>query len=399
MTIANQTFQRHSAGRWIQATGGYQTFIPNPLPPTIPWTPHLAIALSEADRAIGYLSGLGQILPNPDLLIRLLQRQEAVSSSRIEGIQGSLSDLYAYEGSQPTLKPLADGVQEVYNYVRTLEYGLQQLGLRASVTLSLTQEIHRQLMANLREKWYRPGEFRATQNWIGTSGCRIEAATFVPPPPEQLMDVLKAWEQFLQDPAPIPPLIKLALSHYQFEAMHPFLDGNGRVGRLLLALLPIAWGMVSRPLFYLSPRLEQCQQTYEEAWLGVSRQGDWEGWLLFFLRGVTIRSRVTVDQGLRLLNLYTKYREGYAASNKLQALVTLMFENPLISGARVVKELDVSSATAYQYLSLMEKDGILKEVTGRKRGRYYTAHEIIRISEEPAPEDAHSQLTSTTIGA
>ncbi len=400
MTMSNQTFQHSPAGRWVQAPGGYQAFVPNQLPPTISWTPQLVLALSEADRAVGYLSGLGQILPNPDLLVHLLRRQEAILSSRIEGIQASLSDLYAYEGSLPVFKPLPDGVKEVYNYVGAMEYGIQQIRSGAPVTLSLAQEIHIRLMTDLREKWYRPGEFRATQNWIGPGGCRLEAATFVPPPPEQLGSVMEAWEQFLYSPAPVPPLIKLALIHYQFEAAHPFLDGNGRVGRLLLALLPLSWGIVSQPLFYLSPYLEQHRPSYDRVWLEVSRQGDWEAWLLFFLRGVTIRSRATVNQGLRLMDLHTQYREHYATSNKLQALIELIFENPLINGAHVIKGLGVSSATAYQYLSLMKKDGILKEVTGRKRGRYYIAHEIMHIVEEITPEYIDNQpITSSPTGA
>ncbi|MBN2002313.1 MAG: Fic family protein [Anaerolineae bacterium] len=398
--MINRVLQHNSAGRWIQATGGYQAFVPNSLPPSIAWTPQLVNTLSEADRAIGHLNGLGQGLPDPNLFIRLLQRQEAILSSRIEGIHTALSDLYAYEGAAMISKSLPDDVQEVYNYIKALEYGIQHVGSGVPATLQLVQALHIQLMANIPGKWYRPGEFRTTQNWTGPSGCRLEEATFVPPPPEHLSSVMETWEQFLRRSNSVPPLVQLALIHYQFEAAHPFLDGNGRVGRLLLAMLPVSWTLLSQPLLYLSAYFEQHRQAYDEILMKVSRQGEWETWLLFFLRGIKIRSRITADKGLQLSNLHTHYQEHYATSNKLQSLAKLIFENPLISGAHVVKGLEVSSATAYQYLSLMEKDGILKEVTGRKRGRYYIAHEIMRIIEASAPECTGSQtITPSPMGA
>lgn len=383
-----EAFQHSTSGHLINAIGGHRAFLPNPLPPQIVWTPQLVNALSDADRAVGYLGGLGQILPNPYLLVRPLQRQEAVLSSRIEGTQASLSDLYVYEGALSSAATQSDDVQEVHNYVRALEYGLQQLRDGLPITLRLVCEMHAILMNGVRGTWRKPGKFRVTQNWIGPTGCRLEEATYVPPPPEHLQTALDAWERFLHTqmsvsvPA-LPPLARLALVHYQFEALHPFLDGNGRIGRLIIALLLAAWGILPQPLLYLSAYFERRRQMYYTLLLDVSQKGDWESWLSFFLHSVVVQSRATVEKGQRVLALHTAYRERYASSSKLQALVDLLFENPVVTGGVVLKRLKVSSATAYQYLALMERDGILNEITGRKRGRRYMAREVIDIIEEP----------------
>lgn len=383
-----ETFLNSSAGRVVQAIGGHGAFVPNPLPPQIVWSAELVHVLSEADRAVGYLAGLGQILPNPYLLIRPLQRQEAVLSSRIEGTQASLSDLYAYEGGrQAAARALADDVHEVHNYVQALEYGLEQVHAGMPVSLRLIRELHEILMRGVRGAWTAPGEFRRVQNWIGPPGCRLEEAVFVPPPPEAMMAALDAWEQFLHAPSNVPPLVRLALIHYQFETIHPFLDGNGRVGRLLLVLLLAAWEVLPQPLLYLSAYLERRRQMYYALLLEVSRRGAWEAWLRYFLRGVAEQSRVTVIQGQRLLALHAAYRRAYSDSSKLLALIDLLFENPLITGPMVVQQLDVSSATAYQYLATLEHDGVLQEITGRQRGRRYMAREILHAIEDSELEE------------
>ena len=376
-------FQNSPAGRVVQAIGGHRAFLPHPLPPEIPWTPLLVHALSEADRAVGYLAGMGQILPNPYLLIRPLQRQEAVLSSRIEGTQASLSDLYAYEGGrQVAARALADDVHEVHNYVRALEYGLEQVRAGIPVSLRLIRELHAILMREVRGAWTAPGEFRHMQNWIGPPGCRLEDAVFVPPPPESMMASLNDWECYVHAPSNLPPLVRLALIHYQFETIHPFLDGNGRVGRLLLVLLLAAWEVLPQPLLYLSAYLERRRQMYYALLLEVSQRGAWEAWLLYFLRGVTEQSRVTVVQGQRLLALRATYRQAYGDSSKLLALIDLLFENPLVTGSIVIEQLNVSSATAYQYLATLENDGVLQEITGRQRGRRYVAREILHAIED-----------------
>ncbi|HQE91948.1 MAG TPA: Fic family protein [Anaerolineae bacterium] len=346
------------------------------------WSVELVQALSAADRAVGYLGGLGQILPNPYLLIRPLQRQEAVLSSRIEGTQASLSDLYIYEGAHRTARSFPDDVQEVHNYVQALEYGLDQVALGMPVSLRLVRELHAILMDGVRGNWSGPGEFRRTQNWIGPTGCRLEEATFVPPPPEALPEVLSAWEQFLHAPSPLPPLVRLALTHYQFEAIHPFLDGNGRVGRLLTVLLLVAWEVLPQPLLYLSAYFERHRQMYYALLLDVSQRGSWELWLRYFLHGVVEQSQIAVKQGQRLLALHTAYRLQYEDSSKLLALIAMLFENPFVTGTMVINQLDVSSATAYQYLAQLEDDGVLQEITGRKRGRRYVARKILDVIED-----------------
>jgi Fic family protein len=377
-----EVFQDSSAGRVVQAIGGHRAFLPNPLPPQIAWSAELVHELSAADRAVGYLGGLGQILPNPYLLIRPLQRQEAVLSSRIEGTQASLSDLYIYEGARRAAGALPGDVQEVHNYVQALEYGLDQMHAGTPVSLRLVRGLHAILMDGVQGNWSSPGEFRRTQNWIGPLGCRLEEATFVPAPPEALMAALDAWEQFLHAPSNLPPLVRLALAHYQFEAIHPFLDGNGRVGRLLTVLLLVAWDVLPQPLLYLSAYFERRRQMYYALLLDVSQRGSWELWLRYFLHGVAEQSQIAVKQGQRLFALHTAYRRQYDDSSKLQALIDLLFENPFVTGTMVINQLDVSSATAYQYLAQLEDDGILQEITGRKRGRRYVAREILDVIEE-----------------
>ena len=378
-------FQHSSTGRIVRAMGGHSAFVPHPLPPDLRWTPDLIALLSDADRAVGYLGGLGQVLPNPYLLVCPLQHQEAVLSSRIEGTQASLSDLYIYEGQQRlAAAPLPEDVQEVHNYVRALDYGLGEMRADRPVTLRLIRELHALLMAGVRGNWRKPGQFRVTQNWIGPPSCRLEQAPFVPAPPELLQDALRDWEAFANAPAASwPPLVRLALLHYQFEALHPFLDGNGRVGRLVLALLLASWDVLAQPLLYLSAYFERRRQLYYALLLDVSQSGAWEAWVRFFLQGVAAQSHDVRHKGQQLLDLYARYREQYATSSKLQALVEVLFENPLVTGALVVQRLGVSSATAYQYLALMEKHGILRETTGRKRGRRYAAFEILRIVQSP----------------
>jgi len=385
-------FRENSAGRVVEAIGGHRAFVPHALPPQLRWTPRMVQALSEADRAVGFLGGLGQILPNPYLLVNTLQRQEAVLSSRIEGTQASLSDLYAYEGARAKSNKLPDDVHEVHNYVQALDYGLAQVREDAPVTLRLLREIHAILMEGARGTWRRPGEFRRTQNWIGPVDCELKGATFVPPPPEHLMAALDAWEEFLHAPQDLPPLIRLGLAHYQFEAIHPFLDGNGRVGRLLIALLLVAWQVLPQPLLYLSAYFERHRQAYYDLLLEVSQRGAWEHWLIFFLRGVTVQSRATVIRGQKLLALHTQYLERYRNAGNLQALVDQLFENPFVTGTAVTESLQVSSATAYQYLATLEEDGVLQETTGRKRGRRYLAHEIWDIIEHPLPEEVRGEL-------
>ncbi|MGH7372019.1 MAG: Fic family protein, partial [Candidatus Methylomirabilales bacterium] len=243
-------FSGSPSGKVVRTPQGYWAFVPNPLPPPIQYDPETVGLLSDADRGLGHLAGIGQLLPNPHLLIAPYIRREAVLSSRIEGTQASLSDLLYFEAAEEE-PPRAPDVQEVQNYVRAMEYGLKQLK-KLPLSLRLVREIHAILMGGVRGEQRRPGEFRQTQNWIGPPGCSLVEATFVPPPVSEMNDALGAWEKFLHEVKDIPPLVQCAVLHYQFEAIHPFLDGNGRAGRLLITFFLCERGYLPQPLLYLS---------------------------------------------------------------------------------------------------------------------------------------------------
>src|SRR5207249_8689579 len=284
-------------GRKIRSPGGYPSHVLVPLPPSIRWDAALAAKLSEADRAIGRLAGEGRRLPNPHLLIRPFVRREAVLSSRIEGTQATLGELLAAEAGAAVERSPAD-LREVGNYVVALEYGVERLGA-LPLSLRLVRELHERLMRGVRGDAATPGEFRRSQNWIGPPGSTLSDASFVPPPPELLMDCLGAWEKFLHDDTQ-PPLVHAALAHSQFEAIHPFLDGNGRVGRLLITLLLIAKGVLPSPLLYLSAWFEMTRPEYYARLSGVTERGEWEEWLGYFLAGVAGQAEDALDRIRRI---------------------------------------------------------------------------------------------------
>ncbi len=382
-----EAFRDSPAGRptWV-AGGEYWAFVPHPLPPKLDWNPQLVAALSEADRALGELSGfLGRSLLNPHLLIIPFVRREAVLSSRIEGTQASLSDLYAYEGQLPSVGPASD-VREVHNYVRALEHGLEALqALPVSGRLML--EIHARLMEGVRGEHQTPGEFRRSQNWIGPPGVSLNDATFVPPPVPQMNQALGELEKFLHAPSRLPSLVRLGLIHYQFETIHPFLDGNGRIGRLLITLLLCAWDLLPEPLLYLSAYFEAHRQTYYDLLLAVSQRGSWEDWLDFFLRGIATQSQDAVARARRLQDLRESYRLQFqtargAAARLLQA-VDVLFASPVITARQMEAQLDVEFKAAQRYLKKLEEAGLVREITGKARNRVYRADEILRAMEEP----------------
>lgn len=254
-----EDFRASPSGTVIRSVSGFWAFVPNPLPPALEWTDELAQALSDADRALGALAGLSNALPNPHLLVRPFVRREAVLSSRIEGTQASLTDLYAFEAKQLPLLDAPADVREVFNYVDALEYGLKRLEA-LPVSLRLIRELHARLMQGVRGEPMTPGEFRRSPNWIGPFGSTLETAPFVPPPPLEMEQALAEFEKFLHTESTLPPLVRLGLIHYQFEAIHPFLDGNGRVGRLLISLLLGAWELLPEPLLNLSVYFERQRQ-------------------------------------------------------------------------------------------------------------------------------------------
>ena len=378
-------FRDSPSGKLVKTKAGYWAFVPNPLPPAIAWSDELVTTLSEADRAIGELAGLGRLLPNPHLLIRPFMRREAVFSSRIEGTQASLSDLLTYEAVQLTLFDLPDDVHEVHNYVRALEYGLERLQ-DLPLSLRLIREVHAILMEGVRGETQTPGEFRRSQNWIGAPGAMLADASYVPPPVPEMWEALDALEKFLHESTTIPPLVRIGLIHYQFEAIHPFLDGNGRVGRLLITLLLCAWDILPTPLLYLSPYLESHRDMYYTLLKKVSTQGAWEEWLVFFLRGIVVQSRDAVVRIRKLQELRDRYRsmlQSARASARLLRAVDLLFERPVIQTRQLESALGVDFSTAQRYVDRLQGAGIVREVTGRTRNRIYRADEILNVLDKP----------------
>ena len=373
-------FRAPEAGRVIRARGGYHAFIPAPLPPKLTYDDDLVLALSQADAALSELSGLGRHLPNPHLLIAPYVRREAVLSSRIEGTTTSLGELLLEEVAAGSARRDPDDVREVRNYVRALEHGIPRLR-SLPLSLRLVRELHERLMRGVRGEYATPGEFRRSQNWIGVPRSTVETAVYLPPPPEHLMEVLGAWERFLQDRGRTPDLVQCALMHEQFEAIHPFLDGNGRVGRLLISLFLIERGRLSQPLLYLSAYFEEHRREYYDGLQRVRTDGDWTGWIRFFLAGVEQISREAVAQAGRLMDLRERWRARLADRPKTVQLVDALLVNPYMSVARAQRLLEVSNPTARQAVARLEKLGLLTEVTGRDWRRLYLAKPILRVLE------------------
>lgn len=382
-------FHAPEAGTVIRAPQGYHAFVPAPLPPALSWTPALVRLLSAADGALGELSGLGRILPNPQLLIAPYVRREAVLSSRIEGTRSSLSDLLADEAQRTVSVPQED-VHEVRNYVVALDDGIERLA-SLPLSLRLVRELHGRLLHGVRGEHATPGEFRRSQNWIGPHGSTPANAPYVPPPPQQMHEALAAWEGFLHRRGELPDLIQCALMHEHFEAIHPFLDGNGRVGRLLIPLFLIERGRLSQPLLYLSEFIERNRDDYYRGLMRVRSHGDWNGWLHYFLAGVEWSARRAVRQAGQLLALREHMRALVAAQPRAQALVDALFENPYLDAARVKALLGVSDPTARKTLGELERAGLIEETTGRSWGRQYLARGVLAAIEDPGEDTEGAQ--------
>ena len=372
-----------SHGRWLKTLEGYSAFHPAPLPPEIAWSTRLVRILSQADQLLGRLVGEGRRLPNPHVLIRPFVRREAVYSSKIEGTQATLGELLAAEAGAVTERSPED-LREVGNYVAALEHGMKRLKT-LPLSLRLVRELHEKLMSGVRGDYATPGEFRRTQNWIGRPGCTLADASYVPPPPDALGEHLGTWEKFLHDES-IPPLVHAALMHYQFEAIHPFLDGNGRVGRLLITLCLHARGVLPEPLLYLSAFFEATRSDYYGSLRGVTEEGDWTGWLEYFFNGVARQSEDALSRAERINRQLTKWRDAFAGDGSkvpLQ-LIELVGANPFITPRETERRLGVVYNTIMRAIGLLEKGGVLEQVGDNKRGRVYCARAILDILEEPA---------------
>ena len=380
-----EDIQNTRAGEASRQATGYWAYLPKPLAPELAYSPLLIRLLDEARGTLGELAGLGRTLPNPWILVRPAVRREAVLSSRIEGTISTLGDLYRYEAEPQDTAEYAD-VREVHNYVVALEYGLERLAT-LPVSLRLIRELHERLMRGVRGDRALPGEFRTTQNWIGPPGATLTEATYVPPPVAQMHEALDALERYLHADSDMPPLVRLALIHSQFEMIHPFVDGNGRMGRLLIVLLLVHWGLLPQPLLYLSAFFERYRDEYYRGLLGVSHKGRWEEWVEFFLRGVREQARDALESARVIIDLREKYRAmlagGRASKIKLD-VVEELFANPWVSAPMVRDRMKVTFRTAQKAIDALVKLGILREMTGQRRYRIWQAYDIVQVHSKEA---------------
>lgn len=374
--MATDTESASRAGRYVAQPTGYRAFIPAPLPPqpAIALGGELQGLLSAADRSLGRLDGSVLTLPNPDLFVFMYVRKEAVLSSQIEGTQSSLQDVLAAE-AQLFEQTLPRDVDEVINYVRAMNHGLARLA-ELPVSVRLIRDIHAQLMRDARGGKLQPGELRTSQNWIGPAGCTLNTATFVPPPHPAVPAALGDLETFLHAHDELPPLVKIALAHVQFETIHPFLDGNGRVGRLLITFLLTERGVLHKPVLYLSHYFKQHRQTYYERLQAVRDRGAWEAWLAFFLRGVIEVAAEAAETARRILQLREQHRGaitthlGRAAGNGHKVLESL-FDRPIVAVSDVQKMIGTTYVAANSLVSRLVKLGVLSEMTGYARNRRF----------------------------
>lgn len=356
-------------GRALRTPGphGYVAYAPRAIPRTLDISPGNLLRLADAEAALGRLAGAGRLLPHPHLLVRPYLRREALASTRIEGTQASLFDVFDAEANE---QPLTADVEEVVNYVRAMETGFLRLQVLPMST-RLIREMHGVILAGVRGRDRQPGEIRSTQNWIGPPGATIETATFVPPPPADLSDLLSDLERFVHEEPKLPPLVQAALVHYQFETIHPFLDGNGRLGRLLIVFFLVVRERLPEPLLYLSPYFEARRDDYYEALQGVRERGDVERWLALFLEGVCTQATDAVTRAERLIDLREDYRARVRSATRGAAneLVDLAFEQPVLNARFVEGRLSVTRPAALTALRQLAEAGILTELSGGPRGQ------------------------------
>jgi Fic family protein len=377
-------------GSYQRQPAGYRAFIPAPLPPAPPirMAGKLQASLSQADLALGRLDGSIQTLPNADLFVFMYVRKEAVLSSQIEGTQSSLQDLLSAE-AQLFAPDRPRDVDEVVNYVRAMNHGLRRLG-DLPISVRLIREIHEQLLMGVRGSRLTPGELRRSQNWIGPGGCTLNEATYVPPPPDMLPEALGALERFLYEDQTLPLLIKIGLAHAQFETIHPFLDGNGRIGRLLIAFLLCERGALQKPVLYLSHFFKRHRQTYYDLLQATRDQGAFEEWLEFFLTGIAEVSAEATDTARRILALRERHRTiitdrlGRGAGNGHRRLEHL-FEHPIVSVNEVRGLTGTTYPAANQLVERLTALGILAEITGQARNRRFRYDPYIGLFAEEQP--------------
>jgi Fic family protein len=376
------------SGTFVRQLEGYIAFEPAPLPPEPPLVidDGLLRALSRADLALGRLDGIGALVPNPDLFVAMYVRQEAVLSSQIEGTQASLGEVLQFEAGFDCRERLKD-VSEVSNHVRAMKVGLARLP-ELPLSKRFVREIHAVLLDGVRGARLTPGEFRTTQNWIGPPGSTLASARYVPPHPGALHAALDRWERFLHDGA-LPPLIHAALVHAQFETIHPFLDGNGRIGRLLITFLLCSRGVLRRPLLYLSAYLKRNRAEYYDRLQDVREKGAWEAWVGFFLAGVEQVAREATETARKIMELQGQLREKLLRESRLSAnllrAIDHLYVQPAVMASHLRDALGVSGPTAQTLTARLEELGILREISGRKRNRWYQFEPFLALFESSAP--------------
>jgi Fic family protein len=357
---------------------GYVAYFPNPIPRELTISRDNLMRIADAEAALGRLAGTGRLLPDPHLLVRSYLRREAVASTRIEGTQASLADVFDAEASE---QPLGADVEEVVNYVRAMEIGLHRLET-LPLSVRLIREMHAVILAGVRGRERQPGELRTTQNWLGPAGATIDTAPFVPPPPSELSDLLTDLERFIHEQPLLPPLVQAALLHYQFETIHPFLDGNGRLGRLLIVFFLVVRDRLPEPLLYLSPYFEARRARYYDALQAVRERGDVDSWIELFLDAVTTQAADAVVRAERLVDLRERYRSSVRATTRGAAtqLAELTIEQPVLTTRIVEERLGITRPAALNALRHLEQVGILVAAAeGPRRQLRWRADEVLAV--------------------
>jgi Fic family protein len=384
------------AGRFVRQPSGYAAFVPAQLPPDPPIDvdTELISLLSSAHLSLGRLDGIVKVVPDPDLFVGMYVRREAVLSSQIEGTQSTLEDLLEVE-LEPAATSRAGDVRDIVNYIAAMHHALDQNTLPLS--LRLIREIHGVLLRDGRGAHATPGEFRTTQNWIGPQGAGLGGATFVPPTIVDMRTALNDFELFLHAESPGAALIDIGLAHAQFETIHPFLDGNGRVGRLLITFLLVHHGVLRQPLLYLSYFFKVNRAEYYDRLTAIRLHGDWEGWLRFFLRGVAETAEEATATAERIFELRERHRTLVldAGQNGLR-LLSLLLRRPVVNVGLVGHELEVSFPTANRLVARFVDLGILKELTGQRRSRVFRYDPYVSLFDDPAPEPHAIVATEVT---
>lgn len=370
----------------MRAPEGFWTFVPAPLPPQLEFPTRLVSRIADAERALGELAGVGRLLPNAYLLIRPFVKREAVLSSRIEGTVTRLDQLLFYEAqSENAAQESGDGtdLREVLNYVHAMDHGLNRLREGLPLCLRLIREIHEQLMQGVRGGEKRPGEFRECPVLIARPGQSWSEARFVPPHHQELKSLMDDFEQFLNSAGELPVVVQLALAHYQFEAIHPFMDGNGRIGRLLITLMLCERGCLPHPLLYLSAYLERHDGAYRDHLLDISRRGAWHEWIDFFAAGIAEQARDVILRASRLLDLQQTYRarmQEVSQSTAVLRLVDQLFAAPFLTITGAARFLEMTHRAATQNVERLIDQGILRETDPpRKTRRVFFAPEVLEL--------------------